>query len=84
MNLEKEKDVYYLKYIVSSDNGKTWSPPQDITTQISKPEWQPDFKFITSGRGIQTKEENYCTRWSICKEVYLSSVAMIMEKAGMC
>jgi sialidase-1 len=56
MNLEKEKDVYYLKYIVSSDNGKTWSPPQDITTQISKPEWQPDFKFITSGRGIQTKE----------------------------
>ena len=26
----------------------------DITTQISKPEWHNDFKFITSGRGIQT------------------------------
>ena len=29
--------------------------PKDITTAISKPEWKNDFKFITSGRGIQTK-----------------------------
>ena len=54
MDLDYEKDVYYLKVIKSSDNGKTWSKPQDITTQISNPEWHKDFKFITSGRGTQT------------------------------
>ncbi len=55
MDLVKERDVYYLKYIKSKDNGKTWSAPVDITEQISKPEWHQDFKFITSGRGIQTR-----------------------------
>jgi len=54
MNLDTEKDVYYLNVMKSSDNGKTWSKPEDITTQIAKPEWHKDFKFITSGRGIQT------------------------------
>lgn len=54
MDLEKEKDVYYLHVIKSLDNGKTWSKHVDITSQISKPEWHNDFKFITSGRGIQT------------------------------
>lgn len=54
MNLETEKDVYYLKMISSKDNGLSWSTPIDITSQISKPEWKNDFKFITSGRGIQT------------------------------
>ena len=56
MNLEKDKDVYYLKYVTSLDNGITWSQPIDITDQISKPEWKNDFKFITSGRGFQTKD----------------------------
>lgn len=37
----------------SEDNGKTWSEPVDITQQISKPEWHKNFKFITSGEGIQ-------------------------------
>lgn len=55
MNLETEKDVYYLHVIKSSDHGKTWSEPEDITSQIAKSEWKNDFKFITSGRGIQTK-----------------------------
>jgi len=55
MNLDTEKDIYYLHVIKSQDNGKTWSAPEDITAQISKPEWHNDFKFITSGRGIQTK-----------------------------
>ena len=55
MNLDTEKDIYYLHVVKSSDNGKTWSQPQDITSQITKPEWQKDFKFITSGRGIQTR-----------------------------
>lgn len=54
MDLDKEKDVYYLHVVKSSDNGKTWSQPVDITSQIAKPEWHGDFKFITSGRGIQT------------------------------
>ncbi|WP_431125939.1 alpha/beta fold hydrolase [Flagellimonas flava] len=56
MDLDKEKDIYYLKYIKSADNGKTWSRPIDITSQITKPEWHHDFKFITSGRGIQTRD----------------------------
>ncbi|KVV14848.1 sialidase family protein [Flavobacterium sp. TMP13] len=55
MNLETEKDVYYLKMVSSKDNGLTWSTPTDITAQITKPEWKKDFKFITSGRGLQTK-----------------------------
>ena len=55
MNLAAEKDVYYLHVMKSSDNGKTWNKPEDITAQISKPEWHKDFKFITSGRGIQTR-----------------------------
>lgn len=55
MNLETERDVYYLKYVSSKDNGVSWSEPVDITNQITKPEWKNDFKFITSGRGIQTE-----------------------------
>jgi sialidase-1 len=54
MNLDTEKDIYYLHVMKSADNGKTWSDPKDITAQIAKPEWHKDFKFITSGRGIQT------------------------------
>ncbi len=55
MDLDKEKDVYYLHMIKSRDNGKTWNEPVDITAQITKPEWHNAFKFITSGRGIQTR-----------------------------
>jgi sialidase-1 len=57
MDLENERDVYYFHFIKSMDNGKTWSEPVDITSQISKPEWHKDFKFITSGRGIQTRSD---------------------------
>jgi len=56
MDLDKEKDVYYLHVVKSTDFGKSWSKPEDITTQIAKPEWHTDFKFITSGRGIQTSK----------------------------
>ncbi|MEZ4970732.1 MAG: sialidase family protein [Flavobacteriaceae bacterium] len=55
MDLDNEKDVYYLHVVKSTDNGKTWSKPEDITPQIAKREWHNDFKFITSGRGIQTR-----------------------------
>jgi sialidase-1 len=44
-------------YVQSSkDNGQTWSKARDITDEIALPEWKMDFKFITSGRGIQTRE----------------------------
>lgn len=55
MDVENEKDVYYFHVIKSSDNGKTWSKPQDITKELSKENWHNDFKFITSGRGVQTQ-----------------------------
>ncbi|MDA9035787.1 glycoside hydrolase [Flavobacteriaceae bacterium] len=55
MDLNTNPEVYYLRYISSNNHGRTWSKPIDITNQISKPEWNQDFKFITSGRGIQTQ-----------------------------
>ncbi|GGW26576.1 sialidase family protein [Arenibacter certesii] len=55
MDLDKEKDVYYFQVVKSADNGKTWTQPEDITSQIAKEQWHNDFKFITSGRGIQTR-----------------------------
>lgn len=55
MDLDNEKNAYYLHYVKSADNGKTWSKPVDITSQIAKPEWKNDFKFITSGTGIFTR-----------------------------
>lgn len=54
MDLENEKNVFYLHCVKSSDHGKTWSDPVDITSQMAKPEWKNDFKFITSGTGIFT------------------------------
>ncbi len=56
MDLDREKDIYYLKVIKSGDNGLTWSAPEDITSQIAKPKWHQDFKFITSGRGVQSPD----------------------------
>jgi sialidase-1 len=56
MDLDHEKDVYYLHVVISPDNGKSWSEPLDITGQISKAAWKNDFKFIASGRGIQTRD----------------------------
>ncbi len=55
MDLENEPHIYYQHVIKSTDDGKSWSRPQDITSQITKPEWHDDFQFITSGRGIQTR-----------------------------
>lgn len=55
MDLSNEPNVYYLHVIRSTDGGRTWSDWEDITRQITKPTWHNDFKFITSGRGIQTR-----------------------------
>lgn len=57
MDLQQEKDVYYLKVIQSDDHGLTWSKPLDITNQITPQAWHNDFKFITSGRGYYTSDE---------------------------
>ncbi len=54
MDLDKGKDIYFLRYTKSKDNGFTWSEPVDITAQITNKNWDKDFKFITSGRGMQT------------------------------
>lgn len=55
MDHDAAPNVYYLYVVKSADNGRTWDEPQDITSQITKPEWEKNFKFITSGRGIQTR-----------------------------
>ena len=39
MDLNQEKDVYYLHVVKSVDNGISWSHHVDITSQIAKPEW---------------------------------------------
>jgi len=55
MDLDNEPGIYYLHVMKSADNGESWSAPEDITAQVNRPEWRDDFKFITSGRGIQTR-----------------------------
>lgn len=47
---------FRFHFVKSRDNGKTWSKPTDITDQVAPAEWKKDFKFITSGRGVQTKK----------------------------
>lgn len=53
MDQIKSPKEFRLHVQSSKDHGKTWSKPRDITDDIAKPEWKMDFKFITSGRGIQ-------------------------------
>ena len=54
MDLEKEKNSFYHRFIKSADNGKTWSSPIDISSQITNNDWKTNNKFITSGKGTQT------------------------------
>lgn len=56
MNLREAPDVYRFHLLRSRDNGETWSGPEDITGFIAPESWERDFKFITSGRGIQTSD----------------------------
>ena len=60
---KKKHGVFQFYVQESSDNGKTWSKPRDISRDIAFPEWpfgKPDreggFIFITSGSGTQTKD----------------------------
>jgi Neuraminidase (sialidase) len=40
----------------STDHGKSWGEPIDFTDQVAGPELKTSFKFVTSGRGIQTRD----------------------------
>jgi len=58
-----DNNVYRFYVQESSDNGKTWSKPRDISKDIAFPEWgfgkarnAGGFIFVTSGSGIQTKD----------------------------
>ena len=58
-----DNNVYRFFVQESSDNGKTWSKPRDISADISFPEWpfgkarnKGGFIFLSSGSGIQTRD----------------------------
>ena len=60
---KKKHGVFQFYVQESTDNGKTWSKPRDISGDIAFPEWpfgkrdsEGGFIFITSGSGIQTKD----------------------------
>ena len=40
----------------SVDHGETWGKPIDFTDQVAGPDLKNSFKFVTSGRGIQTRD----------------------------
>lgn len=42
--------------VKSGDGGNTWGKAQDITDQVVPDGWKKDFKFITSGRAVQTAD----------------------------
>lgn len=60
---KKQHGVFQFWVQESSDNGKTWSKPRDISKDIAFDAWpfgktqaQGAFIFISSGSGIQTKD----------------------------
>lgn len=53
-DLSSREYRFYLQR--SEDHGETWSSPVDITDQVAGPQLKNAFKFITSGRGIQTRD----------------------------
>lgn len=55
MDQKKAKRIFRLWYQSSKDHGKSWSKPRDITDDVTPSSWNKDFKFITSGRGIQAR-----------------------------
>ncbi|WP_442505420.1 sialidase family protein [Novipirellula sp. SH528] len=55
MVADKSSKEYRFVVQKSSDHGVTWAAPIDFTDQVAGPELKEAFKFITSGRGIQTR-----------------------------
>ncbi len=60
---------FYLQR--STDCGATWGSSLDFTDQISEPSWTNDFKFMTSGRGIQLQNGRLLHNLVKSGEVYL-------------
>lgn len=56
MDLTEEMQKYRFHVVTSDDHGDSWSEPIDITDQLTEPNWQDDFMFITSGRGIWSSD----------------------------
>ena len=56
MDHDAAKDVYFFHVMRSTDNGRTWSAPEDITSQVAPEDWRSDFKFLTSGQGTVTRD----------------------------
>ena len=56
MDHDRAKDVYFFHVMRSTDNGQTWSEPEDITSQVAPEDWRSDFKFLTSGQGAVTRD----------------------------
>ena len=56
--MSSDKSINEYRFILqkSIDHGKTWGKPIDFTEQVAGPELKNSFKFITSGRGIQTSD----------------------------
>lgn len=53
----KEAGIYKQYVQVSSDNGKTWGEPREITADIRPAAWPKNgFVFVTSGSGMQAKD----------------------------
>jgi sialidase-1 len=59
MDQDRAPKEFRLYVQRSTDHGRTWGPGMDITEQIALPAWEMDFKFITSGRGIQRRNGDY-------------------------
>ena len=53
---DKSNKEYRFYVQKSSDHGKSWGAPVDMTDKVAGPELKNAFKFITSGRGIQTRD----------------------------
>jgi BNR repeat-like domain len=56
MVADPNSDEFRFYVQKSTDHGKTWGKPVDFTDQVAGPTLKHSFKFVTSGRGIQTRD----------------------------
>ena len=56
MDHDRAPGEYRFHVMSSDDAGLTWSETEDITDSLTPPEWTEDFKFITSGHGVQAPD----------------------------
>lgn len=56
MDHDEAPGEYRFHVLHSDDGGATWSEPLDITDEVAPEDWRSDFKFITSGHGVQAPD----------------------------